>query len=278
MWERMKKLLEAKGVQVQLGTPVSRILWEPGRVIAVEAGGRRLTAEHFISSMAIRDLIDCLDPPPPPSVIAARDAFHYRDFLTVALMVRGRPNVDDNWIYVHDPEVKVGRVQIFNNWSPEMVPDPDTTCYGLEYFCFESDELWSMRDEDLIELAQREMKRLNLFEGKEVFDGTVVRVPKAYPVYDHSYKDGLATIREFLNMVPNLQLVGRNGMHKYNNQDHSMLTAIMAARNVLGAKYDIWAVNDEDEYLEEGAEIGESELQQLEKTQPLVPEVIPSVS
>jgi protoporphyrinogen oxidase len=182
MWSRMTELVEAKGVQVDLGTPVSGIMWEPGRVTAVEAGGRRLMATHVISSMPIRDLIDCFDPPPPPSVIAARDAFAYRDFLTVALMVRGRPSADDNWIYVHDPGVKVGRVQIFNNWSPEMVPDPETTCYGLEYFCFEGDGLWSMKDDDLVELAKREMERLGLFESNSVFDGTVVRMPKAYPV------------------------------------------------------------------------------------------------
>ena len=151
---------------------------------AVEVSGRRLTATHFVGSMPIRDLIDCLDPPPPPSVIAARDAFAYRDFLTVALMVRGRPNADDNWIYVHDPGVRVGRIQIFNNWSPEMVPDPETTCYGLEYFCFEGDGLWSMRDDDLIELAKREMEQLGLFDERMVFDGTVVRMPKAYPMYD----------------------------------------------------------------------------------------------
>jgi protoporphyrinogen oxidase len=272
MWSRMRELVEAKGTRIELGAPVSRILWEPGRVIAVEVGGRRLAAEHVISSMPIRDLIDCLDPPPPP-VIAARDAFSYRDFLTVALIVRGRPRVDDNWIYVHDPAVNVGRIQIFNNWSPELVPDPETTCYGLEYFCFEDDRLWSMRDDDLVELAKHEMERLGLLDRKLVLDGTVIRMPKAYPVYDEKYKEGLVVIREFLDVVPNLQLVGRNGMHKYNNQDHSMLTGIMAARNILGARYDLWSINDDNGYHEEGAEISESDLRQLEATQPLAPVV-----
>jgi len=273
MWLRVKEIVEAKGTQVELGARVSRIFWEPGRVIAVEVNGRRLAATHVISSMPIRDLIDCLDPAPPPSVIAARNTFAYRDFLTVALMVHGRPNTGDNWIYVHDPEVKVGRIQFFNNWSPEMVPDPETTCYGLEYFCFEGDGLWSMRDDDLVELAKRDMERLRLLDSKSVFDGTVVRMPKAYPVYDENYKKGLAAVREFLGVIPNLQLVGRNGMHKYNNQDHSMLTAIMAARNVLGANYDLWAINADNEYHEEGAEISESDLRQLEATQPVVPEI-----
>src|SRR4051794_3498976 len=271
MWSRMKELAEAKGVRVKLGARVSRIIWEPGRVIAVEVGGRCLEAEHVISSMPIRDLIDCLDPPPPPSVIAAGTALAYRDFLTVALIVRGRPGRDDNWIYVHDPDVKVGRIQIFNNWSPEMVPDPETTCYGLEYFCFEGDELWSMEDGNLIELAKREIERLGLFDSKLALDGTVVRMPKAYPVYDENYKNCLLAVHEFLGTVPNLQLVGRNGMHKYNNQDHSMLTAIMAARNILGARYDLWAINSDSEYHEEGAEISESDLRLLEETQPLVP-------
>ncbi|MGD9617386.1 MAG: NAD(P)/FAD-dependent oxidoreductase [Alphaproteobacteria bacterium] len=274
MWSRMRELVEAKGVRVELGAPVSRIFWEPGRVTAVEVGGRRLVAEHVISSMPIRDLIGCLDPAPPPSVIAARDAFAYRDFLTVALIARGRPRMNDNWIYVHDPGVNVGRIQIFNNWSPEMVPDPETTCYGLEYFCFEDDRIWSMRDGDLVEMAKREMERLGLLENKLVLDGTVVRMPKAYPVYDENYKEGLAAIRKFLDAVPNLQLVGRNGMHKYNNQDHSMLTAIMAARNILGAGYDLWAINDDDEYHEEGREIGENDFSRLASTQPLAPTVI----
>ncbi|MBV8819855.1 MAG: hypothetical protein JO022_15945, partial [Acidobacteriaceae bacterium] len=168
--------------------------------------------------------------------------------------------------------VKVGRIQNYNNWSPEMVPDPDTSCLGLEYFCFEGDGLWTSSDADLIELAKRELEHLGLAQQIDVVDGAVVRMPKAYPVYDSCYQQGLAAVREFLAMVPNLQLVGRNGMHRYNNQDHSMLTAMLAARNILGANYDLWQVNADSEYGEEGGEITEEELKQLESSQPLIPQ------
>ena len=152
-----------------------------------------------------------------------------------------------------------------------MVPDPANTCLGLEYFCFEGDNLWNSPDEKLIELAKEEVVRLGLVDGSTILDGTVVRMPKAYPVYDGTYQRGLAAVRELLTMLPNLQLVGRNGMHRYNNQDHSMLTAMLAARNIMGGRYDLWQVNADSEYGEQGSEITEAELGKLDSSQPLVP-------
>jgi protoporphyrinogen oxidase len=237
----------------------------------VTAGGQRFAADHFISSLPIRELIHSLDPAPPEHILHAADDFHYRDFLTVALIIRGKNLFPDNWIYVHEGNVNVGRIQNYNNWSPEMVPDPETTCLGLEYFCNEGDRIWSMDDQALVELAKRELAALGLVDISLVADGTVVRVKKAYPVYDEHYRRGLAAIQEFQQSVPNLQLVGRNGMHRYNNQDHSMLTAVLAARNITGAKYDLWKINVDNDYHEAGTQITETELQELERTQPLTP-------
>jgi protoporphyrinogen oxidase len=161
----------------------------------------------------------------------------------------------DNWIYVHDPSVRVGRMQNFKNWSAAMVPDQSQTCLGLEYFCFEGDGLWSSSDDELVRLARGELERLGICGAREVYDGVVVRQAKAYPVYDGAYQEHMAVIREHLLELPNLQLVGRNGMHRYNNQDHSMMTGILAARNVaLDEHFDLWNVNGDAEYLEEGVE------------------------
>jgi protoporphyrinogen oxidase len=176
---------------------------------------------------------------------------HYRDFLTVCLIVRQPELFPDNWIYIHDPSVQVGRIQNFKNWSKEMVPDPAMTSLGLEYFVSEGDELWSMSDTDLIALAKKELQFLKLAEPEEVVDGTVKRMRKAYPVYDSNYRQNLAIVRGYLDAIENLQTVGRNGLHKYNNQDHSMMTALLAARNICGEKHDVWAVNTELEYHEE---------------------------
>jgi protoporphyrinogen oxidase len=216
-------------------------------------------------------MIHMLDPAPPEPVLQGANNFHYRDFLTVALIIRGTNLFHDNWIYVHDSNVKVGRIQNYNNWSPEMVPDPSTTCLGLEYFCTEGDIVWTMGDAALVDLARRELAALGLVDPSTVIDGTVVRVKKAYPVYDDSYRRGLAIVQEFLTALPNLQLVGRNGMHRYNNQDHSMLTAVLAARNIMGARYNLWNVNVDADYHESGAAITEEELKALEQTQPMVP-------
>lgn len=269
MWEKARAIVEQRGSKVEFDAPVEKIFWEPGRVTGVQAGGKYYRADHMISSMPIKDLIRCLDPAPPEATAKAADDFHYRDFLTVALVVKSKTLFPDNWIYVHDSSVKVGRIQNYKNWSPEMVPDQEMTCLGLEYFCFEGDNLWNMKDEDLVAQGIRETARLGLVSADQVVDGTVVRVPKAYPVYDEAYPRGVAAIREFLESVPNLQLVGRNGMHRYNNQDHSMLTGVLAARNVLGGHYDLWQVNADAEYHEAGAE--NDDFKELEKTQPMVP-------
>jgi protoporphyrinogen oxidase len=274
MWERTREIVESRNGKVIFEAPVEKIFWKPGRVTSVQAGGKEYTGEHFISSMPIRHLIERLDPAPPEYLTKAAVDFKYRDFLTVAVICKGRDLFPDNWIYIHDPNVKVGRIQNFGNWSPEMVPDSTTSCLGLEYFCFEGDDFWTMKDEELKALARREVVHLGLVAEQDLLDAAVVRMPKAYPVYDETYKQGLAAIREFLKTVPNLQLVGRNGMHRYNNQDHSMLTAILAARNVKGAGYDLWQVNVDEEYSEQGAEITEEELKALDASQPMTPKVI----
>lgn len=275
MWTRTRDCVVKQGSRVLTGMGVEKICWEPGRVTSVVAGGRRFEAENFVSSMPIRDLIGRLDPAPPEWVQNAAEALHYRDFLTVALIVKGTNLFPDNWIYVHDPDVAVGRIQNYNNWSPELVPDASTTCLGLEYFCFEGDHLWDSSDEELLERAKREMGKLGLADPAQVVDGKVVRAPKAYPVYDDKYQDALKEIRRFLQEIPNLQLIGRNGMHRYNNQDHSMLTGMLAARNILGqGHFDLWQVNADTDYHEDGFRLSEEEIRQMNATQPLTPAFI----
>ena len=178
----------------------------------------------------------------------------------------------DNWIYVHDSRVKLGRIQNFKNWSPAMVPDPAQTCLGLEYFCFEGDGLWTTSDAELVRLGTRELGEIGLLRNARVVDGTVVRMPKAYPVYDEGYTEAVDVIRQYLSTFANLQVAGRNGMHKYNNQDHSMVTAMLAVQNLLGEHYDVWAVNADDEYHEESDVEGRVRGPAgLESTQPCVP-------
>ena len=271
MWEKAQELVEGMGSLVLMEQAVNRVFWSEGKIDAVEAGGQTYAGEHFISSVAIRELIESFEPAPPENVIAAARKLKYRDFLTVALMVRGESLFPDNWIYIHEPGVKLGRLQNFKNWSPEMVPDPAMTGLGLEYFCSEGDELWSMTDAELVELGKREIVELGFTTAADITDGTVVRMKKAYPVYDRDYAPALETIRAFLATLSNLQLIGRNGMHRYNNQDHSMLTAMLAARNILGAKHDLWQVNVDEEYHEQGREIKLEDVRELDSTQPLVP-------
>ncbi len=210
----------------------------------------------------MRELIRGLTPEVPARVREAAESLKYRDFLTVMLIVRANDAFTDNWIYIHDPSVKVGRVQNFRSWSPEMVPDPDKACYGLEYFCFEHDGLWDSSDTDLIELAKRELAQIGLAQTGDVVDGCVVRQKKAYPVYDDNYARHVATIRTELDQhYPNLHLVGRNGMHKYNNQDHAMMTAMLCVENILAEEklYDLWQVNGDAEYHEGGEAAAEPE-------------------
>lgn len=276
MWERTRDLVQAAGNPVRLHTSIDRIEWDGARIQAVCAGGLRFPVENLISSMPIRNFFRYLSPAPPEAVRRAAESLAYRDFLIVALIFREQHMFPDNWIYIHDPSVDVGRIQNFKNWSPAMVPDPATTCLGMEYFCFKGDALWSRSDADLIEHAKREIGRIGLGDPTKVFDGHVVRVPKAYPVYDDNYQQALAVIREFVERIPNLQFVGRNGMHRYNNQDHSMLSAILAARNLLGGNFSVWDVNVDEEYHEAGGIVTEEELASLQRTQPQVPQRLSS--
>jgi protoporphyrinogen oxidase len=278
MWDTVQKLVERDGSELRLDAGVEKILWSEGRVDALEVmihgKPETISGTHFISTMPIRELIQKFDPPVPDNIRKAAEALNYRDFLTVALVINQRELFPDNWIYIHDADVKVGRIQNFKNWSPLMVPDPEKTCLGLEYFCFEGDGLWTMSDADLIELGRNELGILGLASPSDVVDGSVVRMPKAYPVYDGTYAEALRVVREFLDNIPNLQLVGRNGMHKYNNQDHSMLTAMLAVKNILGANYDLWQVNAEQEYHEEVTDRDKTEADEfalLAATQPRVP-------
>lgn len=266
MWEAVRDRVQEGGGSVQLGRRVDRIEHDGRSInafVSVDPEGRttRYLGRHFLSTMPIRHLINAMSPAAPDEVREAAAGLRYRDFLTVVLIVNRAETFPDTWIYVHDPCVRLGRVQNFKNWSPEMVPDPNTSSLGLEYFCFEGDDLWGMSDADLIELGRREIDTIGLVPGSSVIDGCVVRMPKAYPVYDDSYRDRVAVIRRWLSRFDNLELAGRNGMHKYNNQDHSMMTALLAARNILGlGSYDTWKVNTDAEYHEEGGDDASSDL------------------
>ena len=258
MWETVRDKLIAGGNSVAMDQAVEAIHHAGGRVTSITVrdstgNQREVTGTHFISTLPIRELITKMDPALPEPVVRAASSLKYRDFLTVAAVVNREAMFPDNWIYIHDPAVKVGRIQNFKNWSPSMVADPKTTCLGLEYFCFEGDGLWTSRDEDLVALARNELAQMGMATPEEVLWGVVVRQPKAYPVYDDEYKQHLLVIKEYLEQaLPNLSLVGRNGMHHYNNQDHSMMTALLAARNIaLGTHYDPWKVNTDAEYHEE---------------------------
>jgi protoporphyrinogen oxidase len=256
MWEAARDQIRERGGAVHLDRRVIAVEHDGGRVSAMLAQDRdgrltRYTGRHFLSTLPIRELIAAMTPAAPPEVKQAALALKYRDYLTVVLIVDRAETFPDNWIYIHEPNVRLGRIQNFKNWSPDMVPDPGKTSLGLEYFCFEGDDLWSRSDPDLIELARREIESIGLASSSEVTDGCVVRMPKAYPVYDDVYQANLAIIRQWLKTLPNLELAGRNGMHKYNNQDHSMMTALLAARNILGlGPFDTWKVNTDAEYHE----------------------------
>ena len=252
MWEAMAAEIVAAGGELRLASRVTRIELGDGGVRAVCAGGERLEVEHVISSLPLRDVVAIADPPAPPDVLAAARGLRYRDFLTVALVVSGDDLFPDNWVYVHDPDVRVGRIQNFRAWSEAMVPDAGHTCVGLEYFCFEGDELWSASDAELVERATHELARIGLADRRRVERGYVVRVPKAYPIYDERYEERVRVVREWLGSIANLQQIGRNGLHRYNNSDHSMLTALRAVENARSSlDHDLWAVNADDHYHEE---------------------------
>jgi protoporphyrinogen oxidase len=252
MWEAMTRAIEAQGGEVRLESPVTRVEIEDGRVVAVETPDERHERPAaVISSLPLREVVAMTTPPAPAEVREAASGLRYRDFLTVALVVDGEDLFPDNWIYIHEPAVRVGRIQNYRSWSPWMVPDPGKACVGLEYFCFEGDDLWTMADDDLVALAATELDRLGLAKRSQVERGFAIRVPKAYPIYDAEYAGRVRVIRDWLDTIENLQQVGRNGLHRYNNSDHSMLTAMRAVDNLLaGAHHDIWEVNAESVYHE----------------------------
>jgi len=258
MWEACRRRLDAGGCETVFDAPAQRVRHANGRVLCVEAGAngvrQEVAGDSFISSMPLRELILALDPPPPAEVLEAARRLRYRDYLTVVLVVN-RPDVfPDNWIYIHAPEVKVGRVQNYKNWSPAMVPDAAQSSLGLEYFLWDGDEEWSWSDERLIEMGIRECEEIGMIRRADVADGVVVRMPKAYPIYDRDYRGTLDVLQRYLATFKNLQAVGRNGQHRYNNQDHSMLTGVLAARNIAAGRidlHDVWSVNVEQEYHEE---------------------------
>jgi len=261
MWEAAAECVRQAGGQVLLGLNVQHLARDPDScewtVSAIDTEGKQheFVADHVISSAAIADLVEFLEPPPPEAVLTAARALRYREFLTVALVVRNVDCFEDNWIYIHDSSVRVGRIQNFKSWSPHMVPDPDLNCLGMEYFCFKGDGLWDSKDEDLIRLADEELIQLGLVSPGHVVDGTVLRQTKAYPVYDEDYEERVALFRSWLERnMPEMHLVGRNGMHKYNNQDHAMMTALLAAENIIAGerRWDIWRVNQDAEYHEVG--------------------------
>jgi protoporphyrinogen oxidase len=264
MWEELARRIQSRGAVLRMGESAVALRRSENGIESVvtssaDGAARTYPGRHFISTMPIRGLIGALDPKAPAEVMDAARRLKYRDFITVALIIDAPELFPDNWIYIHEPDVSVGRIQNFKNWSPEMVPNQHCTVLGLEYFCFDSDSMWSAPDAELVAQGRREIAKLGLAKESQVIDGTVVRQRAAYPVYDGEYRRAVDVIRAFVEReLPNLQLAGRNGMHKYNNQDHAMMTGLMAARNIMGAHYDLWRVNSDAQYLEEerGADEG----------------------
>ena len=265
MWEEVAKRITAKGAELHMETNVSGLKMNDDgtmRAVVVEDanGEREIEGDLFFSTMPMKELVRDMDPPAPPEIREISDGLVYRDFFTVGLLVdglkirdKGSKLVTDNWIYIQEPEVQVGRLQIFNNWSPYMVADPSKVWIGLEYFCNEGDDLWNMADEDLKELGRKEMELIDIIEPGVVEDAVVIRMPKTYPAYFGTY-DRFPELRSYIDGIDNLYLLGRNGMHRYNNQDHSMLTAMIAVDNLVEGRTDkanIWDVNTEEEYHEE---------------------------
>ena len=264
MWETCTEKVRAMGGEVRLGRRVVACRFDSDSSIwtvtarTTEGASEEFRGEHLVSSIPLQQLVSQIDPPIPESVLRAANSLRYRDFLTVGLILQERNRVNDNWIYIHDPNVKMGRVQNYKAWSPEMVPDQACSSYGLEYFCYEGDELWTLPDTDLLALGAKELEQVGLASASDAVDGCVIRQPKAYPVYDDDYQNHVDVIRRGLAAnCRNLHLVGRNGMHKYNNQDHAMMTALLAARNILAGKnkYDVWSVNEDGEYHESGESV-----------------------
>jgi len=262
MWEKVRDLVRNDGGEVNMRSEVVGVNRDGNKVTSIDirkwsedgkpSKVETIEGDHFVNSMAIRDLIHSFNPAPPQEVVDAANKLSYRDFLIVTLVLDHADPFPDNWIYIHSPKVKVGRIQNFRAWSKEMLPDQNTASIGMEYFCQEGDGLWTMSDEELRDLAGKELETLGLAGEKDVIDAAIIRQPKAYPVYDGVYREALDVIEHWLKTLDNFQTVGRNGLHRYNNQDHSMLSAMYAARNIIQKdKYDIWDVNIERSYHEE---------------------------
>jgi protoporphyrinogen oxidase len=255
MWETCTQKCRAMGATIIMNAAVSKLNYNHTWNITLHNGSEFSNYDFVLSSAAIKDIIPHITPTLPKQAIDAANNLQYRDFITVVLICQDEDSFTDNWIYIHDPKVKVGRIQNFKSWSPYMVPNNNTACYGLEYFCFEGDGMWNMKDQDLIELGKKEMQQIGLIKKEKVLEGYVVRQQKAYPVYDKLYKQHIDIIKKSLaHYYKGLYLIGRNGMHKYNNQDHSMMTAMLAAKNIIANKelFDVWNVNQDAEYIEEG--------------------------
>ncbi len=256
MYEAVAGAVEQSGGEVWVNTKVTGIERQDKRICSVgilNPNGSRtdIEADYVISSLPLRDLMNILEPVPEQHVLNAGNLLKYRDFLSVNLALGSDFLFPDNWIYVHSPEVKLGRIQNFKQWSPSMVPEAGCSSLGLEYFCNEGDELWTSPDDILIEQAVNEICRIGLIERDWVKWGFVIRVPKAYPVYDDHYQQAMPIVVDYINSLENFQTIGRNGLHRYNNMDHSILTGLLAARNIQGGNYDLWEINTEEEYHEE---------------------------
>ena len=257
LWNRVAQIVEERSGHVRRGCEVLAIERHENvieRVVVQTPAGEKefIEGDEFMSSMPVSELIRKLDPPPEAEILEAAAKLSHRDFLTVCLIINCEQLFPDNWIYIHEPCVRVARIQNFKNWSPDMVPDSSRTSLGLEYFCQKDDEFWNSSDEDLIELAKDELERIGLVNRADVESGCVYRMENAYPVYDSTYTEHLRRIREYIDALKNLQTIGRNGLHRYNNQDHAMLTGLFAARNAaFGENHDLWNVNEDASYHEE---------------------------
>jgi protoporphyrinogen oxidase len=274
MWEACARKIIENGGHVRMDRKVETLHWDTASSLwtvgVVKGDGARESykSRHVVSSAPVRDLVSSITPG-PMSMQRARE-MRYRDFHTVVQIGEARAQLDDNWVYIHDPAVKVGRVQNFRSWSPELIPDETSTSLGLEYFCFEGDGLWTSDDQNLIALAKKEIGKIGLMRPEDVTDACVVRQPKAYPVYDDTYADNMDVVRRDLAAhYPTLHLVGRNGMHKYNNQDHAMMTGLLTGLNIAAGEtlYDVWQVNEDAEY----HEAGPSGIEDALKSERLVP-------
>jgi protoporphyrinogen oxidase len=259
MWEEFQRRVEAAGVPVRLRHRVETVRHSAGHVTEIvvshDGGESVVPVDGVLSSIPVSELVLSLDPPAPAEVIAAARRLRYRELCLVALVIDDEEPFPDNWIYLHDPGTRAGRVQNFGAWSPDMVK-PGTTCLGVEYFCFEGDEMWELPDDESVKLATDELARIGLVDPSRVIDGVKVRVRRAYPMYDGDYRDAVLTLKGYLAGFDNLKTFGRNGLHRYNNQDHSMWTAVLATLNLLdGADHDVWSVNTEETYLETAGEV-----------------------